>query len=160
MQMGEATRTSFEGSNHIQSPDCKWLDEWNSLQGRCGLVGHVGVELATCALVNYIFRHLIFSRLIESRWVCFDHDGPRGCMVTTGPRVDIIKDYLTFLWRYAFLTNSSRALSIQLSFDNGKGFGSTDDLSILFFVLRKFFPQDIRDVWHRPVGSDCQDLHD
>ena len=60
--------------------------------------------------------------------------------MTTGPRVDVIKDYSTFLWRYAFLTNSSRAFSVQLSLYHSKGFGSTDDLSSLFFVLWEFFP--------------------
>ena len=89
-QMGETTRAGFEGSNHIQSLDCKRPDEWNSLQGRCGLVGHAGVELTTCALVDYIFRHLICMRPIKSRSVCFGNDGPRGFMVTTGPRVDLV----------------------------------------------------------------------
>ena len=89
-QMGETTRASLEGPNHIQSLDYKRLDKWNSLQGRCGLVGHVGVELATCALVNYIFRHLICTGPVESRSVCFGHNGLRGHMVTTGPRVDIV----------------------------------------------------------------------
>ena len=88
-QMGETTRTGLARSNHIQSLDRKWPDEWNSLQGRRRLVGHVGIELATCALVNYIFRHLICSRPIESRSVCFSHN-PRGHMVDTGPRVDIV----------------------------------------------------------------------
>ena len=81
-------------------------------------------------------------------------------MVTIGSRVDIIKDYLTFFWCYALLTDSSRAFSIQLSFYDCEGFRSTDDLSSLFFVLWKFFPQDIRDVWYLLVGSDSQDLHD
>ena len=88
--MSETTSAGLEGSNHIQPPYYERPDEWNSLQGRCRLVGHVGVELATCALVNYIFRHLICSRLIESRSVCFGHDGPRGHMVTTGTQVDVI----------------------------------------------------------------------
>ena len=74
--------------------------------------------------------------------------------MATGPRVDVIKDYSTFLRRYAFLTNSSRAFPVQLSPYHGKGLRSTDDLSRLFFVLREFFPQDIRDIWYCPIGSD------
>ena len=81
-------------------------------------------------------------------------------MVTTGPRVDIIKDYPTLFWCYALLTDSSRAFSIQLSLYDCEGLGSADDLSSLFLVLREFFPQDIRDVWYRLNGSDSQDLHD
>ena len=60
--------------------------------------------------------------------------------MTTGPRVDIIKDYLTFFWRYTLLTDSSRAFSIQLSLYDCKGLGSMDDLSRLFFILWEFFP--------------------
>ena len=60
--------------------------------------------------------------------------------MTTGPRVDIIKDHLTFFWCYTLLTDSSRAFSIQLSLYDCKGLGSTDDLSSLFFVLWEFFP--------------------
>ena len=74
--------------------------------------------------------------------------------MATGPRVDVIKDYSTFLWRYAFLTNSSRAFSVQLSPYHGKGLRSADDLSSLFFVLWEFFPQDIRDIWYYPIWSD------
>ena len=80
--------------------------------------------------------------------------------MTIGPRVDIIKDYLTFFWCYTLLTDSSRAFSIQLSLYDCKGLGSTDDLSSLFFVLREFLSQDIRDVWYRLVGGDCQNFHD
>ena len=60
--------------------------------------------------------------------------------MTTGPRVDIVKDYPTFFWRYTFLTDSSRAFSVQLSLYHSKGFGLTDDLSSLFFILRELFP--------------------
>ena len=60
--------------------------------------------------------------------------------MATGPRVDIVKDYPTSLWRYTLLTNSSRAFSVQLSLYHGKGFGSMDDLSSLFFVLWELFP--------------------
>ena len=61
-------------------------------------------------------------------------------MMATGPRVDIVKDYPTFFWRYTFLTDFSRAFSVQLSLYHGKGFGSTDDLSSLFFILWELFP--------------------
>ena len=80
--------------------------------------------------------------------------------MTTGPRVDIIKDYLTLFWCYTLLTDSSRAFSIQLSLYDCKGLGSMDDLSSLFFVLREFLSQDIRDVRYRPVRGDCQNFHD
>ena len=60
--------------------------------------------------------------------------------MTTGPQVDIVKDYPTFFWCYTFLTDSSRAFSVQLSLYHGKGFGSTDDLSSLFFILWEIFP--------------------
>ena len=74
--------------------------------------------------------------------------------MATGSRVNVIKDYSTFLWRYAFLTNSSRAFSVQLSPYHGKGLRSADDLSSLFFVLREFFLQYIRDLGYGPIGSD------
>ena len=60
--------------------------------------------------------------------------------MTTGPRVDIIKDYLTFFWCYTLLTDSSRAFPIQLPLYDCKGLGLTDDLSSLFFILWEFFP--------------------
>ena len=41
-----------------------------------------------------------------------DMVGPRGRMMTTGPRVNIIKDDSTFFRRYALLTDSSRAFSV------------------------------------------------
>ena len=81
-------------------------------------------------------------------------------MVATGPRVDIVKNYLTFFWRYTFLTDSSRAFSEQLSLYHGKGFGSTDDLSSLFFILWEFLSKNVRDIRYCPVGSDDQNLHD
>ena len=61
-------------------------------------------------------------------------------MVTAGPRVDIIEDYLTFFWRYAFLADSSRTLSVQLPPYDCEGLRSADDLSSLLLVLREFFP--------------------
>ena len=70
-QMGEATRASFEGSGHIQSPDCRRADKWNSLQGRCGLVRHVGVKLATFTFVDYFFCHLVGMWPVKSGSVCF-----------------------------------------------------------------------------------------
>ena len=80
--------------------------------------------------------------------------------MTTGPRLDVIEDHSTFFWCYAFLTDSSHAFPEQLSSYHSKGLGSTDDLSSLFFILWEFLPKDIRNVWHCPVGSDDQNLHD
>ena len=40
-QMSETTSAGLERSNHVQPPDCKWPDEWDSLQGRCMIVRHV-----------------------------------------------------------------------------------------------------------------------
>ena len=81
-------------------------------------------------------------------------------MVTTGPRVDVIEDHLTFFWRYVFLTDSSHAFLEQLPSDHSKGRGSMDDLSSLFFVLWEFLPKDVCNVRHCPVGSNGQNLHD
>ena len=81
-------------------------------------------------------------------------------MVTIGPRVDVIEDHSTFFWCYAFLAGSSYTFSEQLSSYHSKGFGSTDDLPSLFFILWEFFPKDVRNVRHCPVGSDDQNLHD
>ena len=80
--------------------------------------------------------------------------------MTTGLRVDIVKDHLTFFWCYAFLTDSSHAFPEQLPSYHSKGLGSTDDLSSLFFILWEYFPEDVRNVGHRPVGSNGQNLHD
>ena len=123
-------------------------------------MGHIGVKLATFTFVDYILRHFICSRPIKSSSVCFGHNGPRGRMVTTGPRVDVVEDHSTFFWCYAFLADSGYAFPEQLSSYHSKGFGSTDDLSSLFFILWEFFPKDIHNVWHCPVGSDDQNLHD
>ena len=60
--------------------------------------------------------------------------------MATGPRVDIVENYLTFFWRYTFLTGSNRAFPVQLSSYHSKGFGSMDDLLSLFFILWEFFP--------------------
>ena len=100
---------------------------------------HVGVKLATFACVDYFFCHLICSWPIKSCSVCFGHNGPRGRMMTTGPRVDVIEDRSTFFWSYAFLADSSHTFPEQLSSYHSKGFGSTDDLSSLFFILWKSF---------------------
>ena len=81
-------------------------------------------------------------------------------MVTTGPRVDVVEDHLTFFWCYAFLADSGYAFPEQLSSYHSKGLGSTDDLSSLFFILWEFLPKDIRNVWHCLVGSDDQNLRD
>ena len=81
-------------------------------------------------------------------------------MVTTGPRVDVVEDHSTFFWCDAFLADSGYTFPKQLSFYHSKGFGSTDDLSSLFFVLREFLSQDIRDVRYRLVRGDCQNFHD
>ena len=80
--------------------------------------------------------------------------------MTTGPRVDIVKDHLTFFWCYTLLTDSSRAFSKQLSLYDCKGLGSTDDLSSFFFILWELLPEDVRIVGHRLVGSNGQNLHD
>ena len=80
--------------------------------------------------------------------------------MTTGPRVDVIKDHSTFFWRYAFLTGSSHAFPEQLSSYHSKGLGSTDDLSSLLHILWEFFLEDVRNVGHFLVGSNGQNLHD
>ena len=158
--MSESTPTSPQRSNHIQSPNSKRSDEWNGLQGRRRLVRHVGVKLATFTFVDYFFCHLICSWPVKSRSVCFGHNGPRGRMVTTGPRVDFIEDHSTFFRCYAFLAYYSYASFEQLPPYHSKSFGSADGLSGLFFVLWEFLPKDVRNVRHRPVGSDDQNLHD
>ena len=116
--------------------------------------------MTSFTLVDYLLRHFIRSGPIKTSSVCFGHDGPRRRMMATGPRVDVIKDYSTFLRCYAFLTNSSHTFSVQLSPYHGKGLRSTDNLSSLFFVLREFFPKDIRDIWYCPIWSDHQNFHD
>ena len=121
---------------------------------------HVGVKLAAFTSVDYIFRHFICSRPIEPGSVCFSRDGPRGRMVATGPRVDVVEDHSTFFWCYAFLANPSCTFSEQLSSYYSKGLGSMDDLSSLFFVFWEFFSEDVRNVQHCPVGSDDQNFHD
>jgi len=123
-------------------------------------VGHVGVELTAFTLVDYFFRHLIGMCPVKSGSVCFGHDGPRGRKVTTGPRVDIIEDHSAFFWCDAFLADSSDTLSVKLSSHHSKGFGSTDDLTSLFFILWEFLPENICNVWHCPIGYDDQNLHD
>ena len=123
-------------------------------------MGHIGVKLAAFTYVDYIFRHFICSWSIKSSSVCFSHDGPRGRMVATGPRVNIIEDHSAFFWCDAFLADSSYTFSEQLSSYHCKGFGSSDDLSSLFFILWKFFPKNVCNVWYCLVGSDDQNLHD
>ena len=81
-------------------------------------------------------------------------------MVTTGPRVDIIENHSTFFWHDASLSNSSNTLSVKLSTYHGKGFGSTDNLTGLIFILWKLFSEKICDIWYRPIGADDQNLHD
>ena len=81
-------------------------------------------------------------------------------MVATGPQVDVVEDHSTFFWCYAFLADSSYTFSKQLSSYHSKGFGSSDDLSGLLFILWEFLPKDICNVWHYPVGSYDQNLHD
>ena len=110
--MGEAAPASPQWSNHIQSPNSKGLDDWNGLQGRRRLVRHVGVKLATFTFVDYVFCHFIRSWPIKPRSVCFGHNGPRGRMVTTGPRVDVVEDHSTFFWCYELLSNFGSTFSI------------------------------------------------
>ena len=101
---------------------------------------HIGVELTSFTLVDYLFRHFICSGPVKTHSVCFSHDGPRGRMMATGPRVDVVKNYPTLFWRYTFLTGSSRAFPVQLSLHHSEGLGSTDDLLSLFFILWELFP--------------------
>ena len=121
---------------------------------------HVRVKLTAFTFVYYFFRHLVGMWPVKSGSVCFVHDGPRGRMVTTGPRVNIIEDHSAFFSRDAFLADSGYTFSEQLLSYHSKGFGLTDDLSSLFFILWKFFPNNVCNVWHCPVGSDDQNLHD
>ena len=123
-------------------------------------MGHVGVKLTAFTFIYYFLCHLIGVRPVKPGSVCFGHDGPRGRMVTTGPRVNIIEDHSAFFRRDAFLADSSYTFPEQLAFYHCKGFRSSDDLSSLFFILWKFFPKNVCGVWHRPVGSDDQNLHD
>src|SRR3989337_3914038 len=81
-------------------------------------------------------------------------------MVTTGPRVDIIEDHSAFFWSDAFLNDPSNTFSVELSTHSCEGFGSTDNLTSLFFILWKFFPENICNIWHRPIGNNDQNLHD
>ena len=80
--------------------------------------------------------------------------------MTTGPRVDVVEDHSTFFWCDAFLADSGYTFPKQLSFYHSKRFGSTYDLSGLFFVFWEFFPENVCDVRCCPVGSDDQNLHD
>ena len=73
-------------------------------------------------------------------------------MVATGPRVDVVEDHSTFFWCYAFLADSSYTFSEQVSSYYSKGFGSSDDLSSLFLILWKFFPKNVCNVRHCPIG--------
>ena len=158
--MSEATPASPQRSNHIQSPNCKGPDKWNGLPGYRGLVRHVGVELTAFTLVDYVFCHFICSRPIESRSVCFGHNGPRGRMVTTGPRVDVVENHSTFFWRDAPLINSSNTLSVKLSTYYREGFGSTDNLTCLIFIFWKLFPKNISNIRYCLIRNDDQNLHD
>ena len=81
-------------------------------------------------------------------------------MVTTGPRMDVVEDHLTFFWCYAFLADPSCTFSEQLTSYYSKVLGSTDNLSSLFFIFWELFPKDICNVWYCLVGSDDQHLHD
>ena len=123
-------------------------------------MGHVGLKLATFTLVHYFLCHLIGTWPVKSGSVCFGHDGLRGRMMTTGSRVDVIQDHSTFFWCYAFLADSSHTFFEQLCSYHSKGFGSTDDLSSLFFILWELFPKNVRNVRHCPIGGDDQNLHD
>ena len=138
--MSEAAPADSQSSNHIQSPNNKGPDEGDGLQGLHWLVRHVGVKLAAFASVDYIFFHFICSWPIESGSVCFSHDGPRGRMMATGPRVDVVENHSTLFQCYAFLADSGCAFPEQLSSYHSKGFGSMDDLSSLFFIFWEFFP--------------------
>ena len=80
--------------------------------------------------------------------------------MTTGPRVNIIEDHSTFLWRDALLAGPSYTFSEQMSFYHNKGFRLSDDLSSLFFILWEFLPKDVCNAWHFPVGRNDQNLHD
>ena len=92
--------------------------------------------------------------------VCFGYDGPRGRMVTTGPRVNIVEDHSTFFWRNALLAGSSYTFPEQLSPYHSEGFRPSDDLSSLFFILWEFLPKDVCNVWHCLVGRNDQHLQD
>ena len=81
-------------------------------------------------------------------------------MVTTGSRVNIVEDHSAFFWHDAFLADPSYTFSEQLSLYHSKGLRSPDDLSSIFFILRKFFPKNVCNVWHCLVGSNDQNLHD
>ena len=122
-------------------------------------MGHVGVKLTAFTLVHYFF-HLVGMWPVKSGLVCFGHDGPKGRMVTTGPRVNIIEDHSAFFCHDALLADSSYTFSEQLSFYHSKGLGPSYYLPSLFFILWEFLPKNVCNVWHCPIGSDDQNLHD
>ena len=79
-------------------------------------MGHVGIKLTAFTLVHYFLCHLVGVRPVKSGSVCFGHDGPRGRMVTTGPRVNIIEDHSTFLWHDALLADPGYTFSNNCPF--------------------------------------------
>ena len=106
-------------------------------------MGHVGLELATCALVHNILGHLIGAGPVKSGSACFGHDSPRGSVVAASPRVDFIQDQSTFLWSDATLSDSSDAFSVELTLNDCERFGSADDLARFFFVFWEFLSEQI-----------------
>ena len=123
-------------------------------------MGNIGVKLAAFTFVDYNFRHFICSWPIKSGSVCFGHNGSRGCMVTTGPRVDVVEDHSTFFRCNAVLSDSGNTFSVKLSTHYCESFRSTDNLTGLFFILWELFPENICNIWHRPIGNDDQNFHD
>ena len=127
---------------------------------RCWLVGHVGVVLAAFALIHDIFSHLVGLGPIKPSLVRLGHYGPRGSVVDTSPRVNLIQNQSTLLWGDAALRDSCDTLPVELTLNDGESLGPTDNLARFFFILWEFLPEQIRYVRHSPVGDDHQDLHD
>ena len=98
-------------------------------------MGHVCVELASFRPLNGFLCSLIGPRPVKSVSVCFGHDCPRGCMVTTGPRVNLIQNQSTFYWRNTSLSYASNTLSVELPINHCESLGSADNLSYFNFIL-------------------------
>ena len=58
------------------------------------------------------------------------------------------------------LSDSGNAFPVNLSAYHSECFGSTDDLAGLILIFWEFLPEQVCDIWHRPVGGDHQNLHD
>ena len=128
----------FEGTHKVEHPNGEWPSNWDHLQGMCGLVRLLGVELTPMACSDQALGVPNGGRPIEALTEGVPNQGPRRCVVAASPRVHVAEELASLLEGDAALKDPGRASSVQLPLVavDDVGLGPPSDASGLRLVFR------------------------